>query len=311
MSAPSSHDDDLRRRLREFLEKVTDLVAGKPGIDLLAGLGSGDEIDSLALAVHILRRAPGDVGVPADVLPWQALFDAAPVAQCLVGEDGAISHANRAWRQAFGEPGRMLAAVAVQSRLVDVWWTRRPQANAVRAPWIIEVELRVARGGAQTGRLLAWPDAEGRIWQVLAELTGERKAATKVESPARRPRILVVDDDAIVRSVTGELLDACGFDCMPVPGGPQALSLFEHGIPDVDLLLIDLSMPHVTGPEVVERLGARLDGIPIVFMTGFLDPDQAAQLQARHHAQVLRKPFALTDLVDVLETAFAGRGRRP
>lgn len=310
MSLASSNADDLRKRLREFLDKVTDLVAGKPGIDLLAGLGSGDEIDSLALAIHILRRAPTEGGGPALDQPWQALFDAAPDPQCLVAEDGAVSHANRAWRHAFGEPGRMLAAVAVQSRILDIWWKRRPPVDAAREPWTLEVELRTAQGETAAGRLRAWPDPEGRVWQVVAQLTGEPKAATKVESPARRRRILVVDDDAIVRSVTGELLDACGFESLQVAGGPQALRLFEREQPDVDLLLIDLSMPQVTGPEVVERLGARLDGIPIVFMTGFLDPDQAAQLQARHHAQVLHKPFALTDLVEVLETAFAGRGSR-
>lgn len=303
-SSPASSLDDLRRRIRELLGKVTDLVAGKPGVDLHADLQARDELDSLALAIHLLRRLPAETGSSGPSLPWSALFEAAPEPQCIVAEDGALVQINLAWRRTFGDVGRMIAAVAVQARLVEAWWSRRPQPRTLQEPWAIEVELRGATGGHRSGRLLAWPEPEGRYWQVVAQVSPQ--PAVQEPKAVRKRKILVVDDDASVRSVTAELLEACGFACQQVPGGPEALALFEQGRPDVDLLLIDMQMPKVGGREVVERLGARLQGIPIVFMTGFLDPEHAMQVQARHGAHVLRKPFALTDLVATLELALSG-----
>jgi CheY-like chemotaxis protein len=305
MSSPNhSNEDELRGRIRDLLGKVTDLVAGKPGVDLHADLNARDELDSLALAIHLLRRMPGDSQGGSQSLPWAGLFEGAPEPQCIVAEEGPVVHVNRAWRRAFGDTGRMLAGIAVQSRLVEAWWNRRPRQQMLSEAWTIDVELRGATGGSRGGRLLAWPDPDGRFWQVSAQLS----APVTMQEPkaARRRRILVVDDDPSVRSVTSELLEACGYACQQLPGGPEALALFEHERPDIDLLLIDMQMPKVSGREVVERLGARLQGIPIVFMTGFLDPEHAAQLQARHGAHVLRKPFALTDLIATLELALGG-----
>jgi CheY-like chemotaxis protein len=121
-----------------------------------------------------------------------------------------------------------------------------------------------------------------------------------------RPRVLVVDDDATIRAVTTEMLDICGYRPETVASAAAALAWYDQAPPDPDLLLIDLSMPGMSGPELVDRLGDRVRGTVVVYMTGYLDPDEAVELQSRHHAKILNKPFTIRDLASVLAHARLG-----
>lgn len=126
-----------------------------------------------------------------------------------------------------------------------------------------------------------------------------------------RLRVLVVDDDATVRAVTMEMLDISGYRPETVASAMAALAWYDQHQPDPDLLLIDLSMPGMSGPELVDHLGPRLRATVVVYMTGYLDPDEAVDLQSRHGAKILNKPFTIRDLASIMAQArLAGEGNR-
>ena len=130
--------------------------------------------------------------------------------------------------------------------------------------------------------------------------------ATELDRRPARSRILIVDDDAVVRGMTRELLRVCGCEVadLGVPGRVAAW-LDDQTVP-VDALFVDVSMPLLSGPELIERLGARIRGIPLVFMTGEQDPGVMRELQRTYPAEVLHKPFTLRDLRAVLQRLSLG-----
>ena len=86
-----------------------------------------------------------------------------------------------------------------------------------------------------------------------------------------RPAILVAEDHADSREVIQVLLEANGYDVLPVGDGLQAITAAVESVPD--LILIDLELPKLDGLSVVRnlRLQPRLDNVPIIIVSGY-DP---------------------------------------
>jgi len=111
-------------------------------------------------------------------------------------------------------------------------------------------------------------------------------------APGGQERILLVEDEAAVRSVTRDILQALGFSVVAAEGGAAALRLVDSERPKVDLLLTDVVMPGLSGREVARQIRQRYPGLPVVYMSGYTD-DVLAQheLQGRG-AAFLEKPFS-------------------
>jgi PAS domain S-box-containing protein len=88
-------------------------------------------------------------------------------------------------------------------------------------------------------------------------------------------RLLVVDDDDMVRAVLTEQLEADGFDVLPAESAAAALALLDMG-ERVDLIVTDLSMPGMDGLTLIHEAQLRRPGLRAILLTGFADTDAAA-----------------------------------
>ncbi len=117
--------------------------------------------------------------------------------------------------------------------------------------------------------------------------------------------ILVVDDDDVVRSVTRSMLEFAGYEVLDAPGGVQALAIVESQGERVEAVLLDLTMPDMTGEETFRELRRlRLD-LPIVLCSGYNETEATHAFAGRGLAGFLQKPFdsasLLNTLADVLD----------
>ena len=110
---------------------------------------------------------------------------------------------------------------------------------------------------------------------------------------ARRPRVLVIDDDPGVREVVHLLLASFGCDCQTAADGTSGLTHFDEG--GWDLVLTDLAMPEMSGWEVVEAIRQRAPTLPIVLMTGSTGPD-VMRRATEWRLPILPKPFPMQTL---------------
>ncbi len=109
-------------------------------------------------------------------------------------------------------------------------------------------------------------------------------------SDAGRLSILVVDDDAEVRTSLVELLRGLGHHTLSAARGEDALALLEAN--DVDTLLCDFAMPGMNGVAVAHLARETKPDLKVVFMSGYADADEL-QAAIGHSAALLRKPFDL------------------
>ena len=103
--------------------------------------------------------------------------------------------------------------------------------------------------------------------------------------------VLVVDDDADVRAFTVSCLESLGYRVRVADGGHTALAMLAEP-ESVDVLLIDVIMPEVQGPEVARLALAKRPQLRILFMTGYVA--EAGEAISRQH--VLSKPFTVIEL---------------
>jgi PAS domain S-box-containing protein len=158
----------------------------------------------------------------------------------------------------------------------------------------------------------------GSSFAIYLPAVTERQLAVD-DGPARQgPRgtetVLVVEDDDAVRALVVSALRADGYHLLTAPNGSEALRLAEQHLDDIDVLLTDVVMPHMSGPALADAIHARMPGLPVLFMSGHTD--DAVLRHGLLHADValLQKPFdanalkrALRRVLDEERTANVGR----
>ena len=117
-------------------------------------------------------------------------------------------------------------------------------------------------------------------------------------------KILVVDDDEAVRSVTFEMLKRLGFDVTTADSGATALAEASHQ--SFDLVLLDLARPNMSGVEVFSSLKELKPESRVIFMTG-CSKDEFSDLLSDNEAtiSVLSKPFPMQELKVSVESMLA------
>jgi DNA-binding response OmpR family regulator len=116
-------------------------------------------------------------------------------------------------------------------------------------------------------------------------------------TPARRPVVLVVDDEDQVRNLLCECLRRGGFEAVPSPSGEDALTLFETRT--FDLVLIDVLMPGLDGFDTVRVLKSRPERarIPVLFMSGFPEKNRVLFAGQTGAVDFLTKPLDIKSLM--------------
>jgi signal transduction histidine kinase len=115
--------------------------------------------------------------------------------------------------------------------------------------------------------------------------------------------ILLVDDDNAVREVTAALLREIGYAVMEAGSGGAALDLLDREAKKINLVIIDLAMPGMSGADVARLVQAKRPGLPVLFVTGFAD---RAALAGVSDAQIIGKPFINDELADKVSMALFG-----
>jgi len=132
-----------------------------------------------------------------------------------------------------------------------------------------------------------------RIYLPSVDAVGvaDTRPAELVAPRARNERILLVEDDSAVRSMTQSLLERQGYSVLSAGSGEEALSLVTLQRDRIDLILTDVGMAGMSGPQLVERLRHNDGNLPALFMSGH-PPEQMSTHGIDADGDILlRKPF--------------------
>ncbi|WP_016951182.1 response regulator [Anabaena sp. PCC 7108] len=118
-------------------------------------------------------------------------------------------------------------------------------------------------------------------------------------------RVLVIDDEKAIQAVIqGCLEDIAGWKVLLASSGEEGLLLAEVEKPDG--ILLDVSMPHMSGVEVLKKLQANplTQDIPVAFLTAKVQPEDKKQLSQLRVVGLLTKPFNPMNLINLLADLF-------
>ncbi len=130
------------------------------------------------------------------------------------------------------------------------------------------------------------------------------QALDEALAPAVGTSILVVEDDPRVSRSTVAALEELGYRPIACSGGREALELLEREQGAVELVITDIMMPEMTGPELVAAATARWPAIAILYVTGYVGEAGSEQLSGH---EILRKPFTVAGLASAVAGALARR----
>ncbi|MGH7347656.1 MAG: ATP-binding protein, partial [Candidatus Rokuibacteriota bacterium] len=122
--------------------------------------------------------------------------------------------------------------------------------------------------------------------------------------------ILLVEDEADVRELTREILEMAGYTVLEAARGDEALRLFRESARPIDLLLTDVVMPQMSGPEVARRIAALRPGTKIVYMSGYTDDALGHHGVLDPDVILLPKPFTPESLMHHLRRALDASAER-
>jgi signal transduction histidine kinase/ActR/RegA family two-component response regulator len=237
-------------------------------------------------------------------------------ANLLMNAFDAMPQGGTVWVSVTSTDDRVIASVRdtgpgmpseVQRRVFEPFFTTRgPQRSGLGLSVVYGVVQR------HQGSIDVRSEAGGTCFTVALPAVVEPPPSAPPTPPARpaprAARVLVVEDDPLVRQVLDEVLRAAGHSPALAEDGTSALARLDPTAPP-SLALVDLGLPGMPGLEVATRLHEVHPELPVVLVTGWADRLEPEDLQAARIRRVISKPFRAEEILravqEITETGLA------
>lgn len=112
-----------------------------------------------------------------------------------------------------------------------------------------------------------------------------------------QPQILVVEDNGALRRLMLRILEGSGYDVLEAGSGAQGLELFRQHSPSLDLAIVDMVMPGISGLDVAAEIERDRPALKILYISGHATSVAMESISRRSPNRVLLKPFDAAELI--------------
>lgn len=123
-----------------------------------------------------------------------------------------------------------------------------------------------------------------------------------LQQPAK---VLVVDDDDSVRVVTQRCLERMGLHVITANDGKEGVEVFGRVKDELSLAIVDLTMPHLNGVEVVRLIHKAKPDLPVIFTSGYNEQELIGQVDDGNRPQFIQKPIRPQILIPMVKKLLA------
>jgi DNA-binding NtrC family response regulator len=125
--------------------------------------------------------------------------------------------------------------------------------------------------------------------------------------PLGSETVLLVEDEEGVRRLIATILEQHGYRVLEASGGEEAIRTYHACPHGIDLLITDVVLPRMKGPELAARLQAEHSDMRVLYISGYVDPSIGKQAGFGGGSHYLQKPFATDALVRAVREALGSR----
>ncbi|MCP3962072.1 MAG: response regulator [bacterium] len=188
-----------------------------------------------------------------------------------------------------------------QSRIFDPFFSTKKSSRGLG----LATALSIVRAHGGAIKVSSRP-LEGATFELLFPAASdpvEGVAATADKTRAKwrgSGTVLVIDDEHIMREVSRSILEQSGFDVLTTGEGQQALEIYRQHMEEIRLVLLDRTMPTMSGLEVLTEIRALNPRAKVVLMSGYKPDAAVRELTSGDLTDFLPKPFRPGELLDVV-----------
>ncbi len=124
------------------------------------------------------------------------------------------------------------------------------------------------------------------------------------DTTTRELNVLFIDDEELMRDVARLMFEDIGWKGYIAEDAKKGIDLYTEHNHEIDLVIVDFSMPDMNGVETARALKQINDDAKIVVISGLVCDDQLAELEAGHALGFVSKPFLYEDLLDCIDQNF-------
>jgi PAS domain S-box-containing protein len=136
-------------------------------------------------------------------------------------------------------------------------------------------------------------------------------SAARLRSPDEGSEtVLVVEDEAGVRNLARRILENAGYHVLEAANGRDAEMIFAQNRDAIDLLVTDVIMPRLNGPDLFRRLVAEKPGLKVVYVSGYATEAMARQVGLDRSQPYVQKPFTADQLASQVRNVLDGRRQK-
>ena len=200
----------------------------------------------------------------------------------------------------------------VLSRAFEPFFTTKPQGKGTGLGLATVFGIVKQSGGTVTAESVLGQGATFMIYLPRADGVRSPRAPERVASSRGTETVLLVEDEAAVRTLARRVLEREGYTVLEARHGQDALRLVEAHQGRLDLVLTDTVMPEMDGPALVRALVARGTVVPVLLMSGYTDDEVVRRGAGSSGMSLLQKPFTARELADAVrrvldDTVSSGR----
>jgi len=128
------------------------------------------------------------------------------------------------------------------------------------------------------------------------EASNNKKEEVIIRDLTGNERILIVEDEDVVRAFSARALQTTGYEVLEADGGEEALEVLDDINWELDLLISDVVMPEMDGPTLLKEIRKKLPDLKVIFVSGYAEESVRNDLADNRSVEFLGKPYTLEDI---------------